>query len=323
MSLLLVGLMVRLIYIMQTDGDRYAKQVLSRQSYVSAVLPYERGEILDRKGTILAKSVLQYRLILDPKQLLMNEEDITPTMNALKQSFGIKPEDVQSILKDRPDSQYVILLKNIKQDAVDKYKQLTKYSSDITGIYFEEEYVRDYPYDTLASDVIGFTSADGTGHWGLEEYYNDELNGTNGREYGYYDSSLNIEKIVKKPENGNSLVSTIDANVQRIVQKHIKAFNEETGSKNIGVVVMNPNNGEILAMASDQDYNLNDPRNLSGIYTPEELSSMTEAQKSEALNKLWKNECISFGYEPGSTFKPFTISAGLEENVIAPDQVFH
>jgi stage V sporulation protein D (sporulation-specific penicillin-binding protein) len=322
-TLLLVGLMARLIYITQTDGDRYAKQVLSRQSYVSSVLPYKRGDIIDCNGTVLATSQLLYRLILDPKLLIQNQEYIDPTTIALSDSFGIAKEDIQKILTDKPDSQYVIVMKNLKYDTVKSFETLMEEKdSKITGVWFEEDYVRTYPFNTLASDVLGFTSTDNTGYWGIEEYYNEELNGTNGREYGYYDSELNVERIVKKAINGNSVITSLDANVQRIIQKKIIDFNTEFGSKSIGVLVMNPNNGEIIAMASNQEYDLNNPRNLEGIYTAEELAAMTEEQKTEALNALWKNDVISSTFEPGSTFKPVTIAAAMEEGVVTADNTY-
>ncbi|MFT4144893.1 MAG: penicillin-binding transpeptidase domain-containing protein [Mobilitalea sp.] len=321
-SLLLVGLMGRLIYITQVDGDRYTKQVLSRQSYTSAVLPYKRGSITDRNGTILAQSVLMYRLILDPLRLNENPKAQAPTMKALQDYFEITEATVQDILNTKPKSQYVTMLKNLDYDLVQTFKDYMKENEDILGVNFEEEYVRNYPFSTLASDVLGFTSADNTGFWGLEEYYNDELNGTNGREYGYYDANLNIERIVKKAVNGNTVVSTIDANVQRIIQEKIVEFNTEFGSKNIEVLLMNPNNGEILGMASNQEYDLNNPQDLSGIYSEEEIASMTAEQKTEVLNALWKNDVISSGFEPGSTFKPITIAAALEENLSEPEHTY-
>ncbi len=333
-TLLLVVLMGRLIYIMQTKGDLYAKHVLSRETYVSSVLPYKRGDITDRNGTVLARSELQYKLILDPKRLLLNEDCIPVTLTALVDNFGIEAETVRAILADevKSKSQYVILQKNVKYDAVQAYEAYvenfnkTKKKEDktnIIGVWFEEEYVRSYPYSTLACDILGFTSADNTGFWGIEEYYNDELNGTNGREYGYYDSNLNIERIVKKAVNGNNIVSTIDINAQRIIQEHIKQFNTEFGSKNIGVLVMNPNNGEIIAMASNQEYDLNNPRKLDGIIDAATLSAMTEEQKTEALNALWKNDIITSSFEPGSTFKPITIAAGLEEGLLLEENTFY
>lgn len=321
-ALLLAGLIGRLIYIMQTDGERYAKQVLSRQSYVRGVLPYKRGEILDRNGTVLARSELRYRLILDPQNLLYNSDKIPTTLEALKKYYNIEAETINNILKERPDSRYKILLENLQLSQVEDFKKLMEEDSNIKSLWFEEIYVRAYPYDSLACDIIGFTSPDNKGLWGIEEYYNDELSGTNGREYGYYDSSLNIERIIKKPQHGHTVVSTIDVNAQRIIQKHIRAFNEEIGSKNIGVIVMNANNGEILAMASNEEYNLNSPRDLSGIISEDELSAMTLEEKIEAMNRIWKNDVISSGFEPGSTFKPFTVAIGLEEGIISKNSSY-
>lgn len=320
---LLLGLMGRLIYINQADGERYAKQVLSRQSYVSSVLPYKRGDILDRNGTVLARSELQYKVILDPKLLLENKEHITPTISALTENFEIEAETLQSILEEKPDSQYVIVLKNQTYEKVKAFKELNEKDKNIIGVWFEEEYVRSYPNKTLACDVLGFTSADNIGYFGIEEYYNKQLNGTNGREYGYYDSSLNIERIVKKAVNGNSIVSTIDLNAQRIIQEHIKEFNAEFGSKSIGILVMDPNSGEVIAMASNQEYDLNDPRNLESFYTAQKLTSMTEDDKIKALNTIWKNDVISSGFEPGSTFKPVTIAAALEEAVVTQEDTYY
>jgi len=329
-ALLMSGLIARLIYIMQVDGERYAKQVLSRQSYVSSVLPYKRGEILDRNGTVLARSELTYRLILDAKLLLQYEGCIPPTVAALTEYFDIDSETIQSILAERAESHYIVLLKDLKYDEVDRFKQAmeqknksSKSSERILGVWFEEEYVRTYPYATLACDVIGFSSADNVGYYGIEEYYNDELNGINGREYGYYDAELNIERIVKKAVNGNSVVSTIDVNIQRIIQKHIRQFNEEFGSKNIGVLIMDPNNGEIIGMASNQEYDLNNPRDLSPFYSEEELASMTDEQKMTILNTLWKNDIISHNFEPGSTFKPLTVAAALEENLANDNSTYY
>ncbi len=321
-TLCMVGLMGKLVYIMQTKGDAYTKQVLSRETYVSSVLPYKRGDITDRNGTLLASSELQYKLILDPKQLLLHEECIEATITALQNNFNITAEELRDILDKKFDKQYVVVLKNLKYDEVENFKKAIQESEDITGIWFEEEYIRTYPYQSLACDILGFTSSDNTGYFGIEEYYNDELNGTNGREYGYFNSNLDLERIVKKAVNGNSVISTIDVNAQRIIQKHITTFNNEFGSKNIGILVMNPNNGEILAMASNQEYDLNNPRDLSGVYTEAELSVMSEEQKMEALNNLWKNDAVSSGYEPGSTFKPITVAAGLEENIIREEDTF-
>lgn len=319
-ALLLIGLMGRLVYIVQTNGDKYAKQVLSRQSYVSAVLPYKRGDILDSTGIVLAHSELQFRLILDPKLLLENGDCITTTMKALKDNFKIDADTINSILQEDANKQYVILKKNLSYDTVQTFEK--KKLKDIVGVWFEEEYVRNYPNNALACDLVGFASADNNGFYGIEEFYNEELNGINGREYGYYDSNLNIDRIEKKAVNGNTVVTTINADVQRIIQKKIKEFNSEIGSKNIGVLVMDPNSGGVIAMASNQEFNLNEPRNLEGIYTKSQLDTMTDEQKTNALNALWKNDAISWIYEPGSTFKPFTVASALEENLVSDNSTY-
>ena len=322
-ALLLFGLMGRLVYIVQIDGDKYTKQVLKRQTYVSSVLPFKRGEILDSNGTVLAHSVLKYKLILEPKLLLENEDCITATKKALKDTFGIEEDQVNNILEEKPDSLYVIVKKNLDYDTVQAFKEGEGKSEDVVGVWFEEQYVREYPYSTLACDVIGFSNSENTGFYGLEEYYNDELNGTNGREYGYYDSSLDIDRIVEEAVNGNSIITSINADVQRIIQEKIIEFNEEYGSKNIYILVMDPNNGEIIAMASNQEYDLNSRGSLEGIYTDEQLAGMTDEEKTQALNLLWKNDVISNNFEPGSTFKPITVAAALEENLVSDSTTFY
>ncbi|HHT97045.1 MAG TPA: peptidoglycan glycosyltransferase [Clostridiales bacterium] len=320
-------IIARLIYINMTDGERYKKKVLSRQSYVNAVTPFRRGEIKDRNGTSLARSELKYKLILDPNMLLLQKDKgkdyIEPTMNALKEYFEYDNDSFRSVLQEKADSQYVVLLKELEYNLVEEFKEFSIENKNIKGIWFEEEYVRSYPYSNVAPDLIGFVTSDNVGFWGIEEYYNNELNGINGREYGYYNSNLNIERIVKPAQNGNTIISTIDINIQNIVQKHIKEFNDEYGSKNIGIAIMNPNTGEIIAMASNEEYDLNNPRDLSEFYSEQEINQMSIDDKMEKLNIIWGNNVISDGFEPGSTFKPFTVSAALEENIINNNSTFY
>ena len=319
----MIGLIARLVHINRTDGERYAKKVLSQQTYTSTVIPFQRGSILDRKGTVLATSEKVYNIILDVKLMLGDKQYLNPTIKALTDCYdSIKKETVTDLVEKRPESRYVILEKGISYEDMMLFKNKEEKDKNIQGVWFEEDYVRKYPYKTLASDVIGFTSSGNVGNWGIEQYYNDQLNGVNGIEYGYIDSELKLEQTTKPAINGNTIVSTIDANVQGIVQEHIKSFNGETGSKNIGVLVMNPNNGEILAMASNEEYDLNNPMDLTSFYTKSQIKKMSEKEKLEALNKIWRNYTISDTYEPGSTFKPFTVAAGLEENVIHSNDTY-
>ena len=152
------------------------------------------------------------------------------------------------------------------------------------------------------------------------DYYNDTLNGINGRQYGYLNVDNNVEKTIKDAVNGQSLVTTIDINIQTIVEQKIAAFNEAhaneaaegPGSQNTAVIVMNPQNGEILAMADSSGYDLNNPWDLSAYYTQEEIDAMDEQTTLDTLNGIWQNFCTTYTYEPGSTAKPFTVAAGLE-----------
>ncbi len=316
-------LAIRLVYINKADGEAYKKRVLEQQSYVSSTIPYQRGTIYDSNGLVLAKSEKVFNIILDCKVFLTSEYYYKPSMDALCSVFGFTEDEIKAILEDKPDSQYYILKKGETVTNVLAYEELASKNKYIKGVWFEEEYVRTYPYDSLASRIIGFTNSGNVGTWGVEEYYNDILNGTNGRSYGYYDSELNLQKVTKDAQDGSSLVLTIDATIQALVEKHVSNFLQNTECNNIGVLVMNPNNGEIVAMTSNQEYNLNDPRNLSAWFTEEELAVMTDEEKYNKLNAIWRNFCISDTYEPGSTFKPYTIAAALEENLIEPDQDFY
>lgn len=316
-------MMGRLIYLNHSDGERYKQRVLSQQLFVSSTIPYQRGSIYDRNGTILAVSKKVYNVILDPKVLLTDESNVDPTIQALCTVFpSLEEGQLRNILTEKAKSSYVILLKKQEFDIMSQFEELAASNKKIKGVWFEEEYERTYPYSSIASHVIGYTSAGNVGTWGIEQYYNKVLNGTNGRIYGNYDAELNLKRNVKSAVNGYSIVSTIDLNIQNIVEGHIQTFMEEMGAMNVGVIVANPNNGEIYAMASNHSFDLNDPYNLSKYYAPVEIESMTEEDKLNALNAMWRNFCISDTYEPGSTFKPITVAAALEEDLVKPESTF-
>lgn len=330
------GLSARLIMINKEDGERYKKQVLSQQRYDSRTLPYKRGDIMDAKGTRMAMSEKVYNLVIDSKQMLEKEAYLEPTMQALISCFPLNEGEVRKYIADNPSSQYYVPLKQLTYEEISSFKELqndTETNPNIKGVWFEEEYRRTYPYGSLACDVIGFTGKDNTGTYGLEEYYNSTLNGTNGRQYGYLNDDATLERSIKAAVDGNSIMSTIDVNIQSIVEKYILEFNEkhkgeakgrenELGSKNTGVILMNPNNGEILAMASYPNFDLNNPKDLSAYYTPEEIEEMDDATYYDNLNKLWRNFCISDTYEPGSTAKAFTIAAGLEHGKLTGNESY-
>lgn len=328
-----VFLVGRITYINAASGDKYTKLVLDQQQYGSRTIPFKRGDIVDRNGTKIATSERIYNVILDMKVMLSKEEYIEPTIQVLEDCFGIAEEDVRTLVDKNPTGRYNILKKGVDYATAQKFNKIESDSEkypNVKGIWLEEDYVRKYPYNTLASDVIGFTVDGNVGSNGIEASYNSILNGTDGREYGYQDESTSFEQTVKEPENGQTVMSTIDLQVQSIVEKHILEFNEEhknqaregEGSLDTAVIVMNPQNGEILAEASYPNYDLNNPRDLTKYYTEEQIEAMSDEEKLDALNSLWNNFCVSDTYEPGSTFKPFVISAGLETGVLTGEESY-
>ena len=328
-TVVVLGLVIlcgRLIYLNYTEGDNYTINTLEQQNYSSKTIPYKRGDIVDRNGVVLATSIKVYNLILDPKIMLSDGgKYLEPTLEALNKCFGYDIAELAALVNENSSRSYYIYAKKLTYEQIEQFLELkddTKNNPNIQGVWFESEYERKYPFSSLACNVIGFTSAGNVGTWGIEEYYNNYLNGVDGREYGYVNND-NIMEAVKKPaEDGNSIVSTIDFNVQTIVEKWIKHYNELYQPDNIGVVIMDPRNGEILAMAGQNSYDLNNPRDLSAYFTEEQLSAMTDEDKLGELNKIWRNYCISDSYEPGSTSKPFTVAAALEEGTITPNQTF-
>lgn len=334
--LVFIALIVRLVYLNNKDGEKYAKRVLAQQTYVSNVIPYKRGDIVDRKDTVLATSEKVYNLVLDPKQTLeeKNVKEVKtqpykePTIKALVQCFGMDETELNKILTEKADKQYVVLEKQLTYDKVEKFNQYVEKLKDknkkssIPGVWFEEEYLRKYPLETVGSNFVGFTEKGNVGRWGIEEYYNEELNGSNGREYGYFDENLDLKRTVRPAVNGNKIVSTIDSNVQSIVEKEINKYNKEIGSANLAVMLMDPNNGEIFAMASNAQYDLNNPRDLEPFFSKKEIKAMTEEEQLTELNTIWRNYCISDAYEPGSTFKPFTVAMGFEEGILTGNETF-
>ncbi|WP_242957685.1 peptidoglycan D,D-transpeptidase FtsI family protein [Lachnoclostridium sp. An118] len=328
------GLVVRITYINASSGEEYTKIVLDQQQYDSRVIPYKRGDIVDRNGTKLATSERVYNVVLDVKAMLSDEDYVEPTKQVLKDCFGIEEETVDSLIEDSPDSRYSVLVKGIDYETAQKFNEIDEDDEnypDVQGIWLEDDYQRTYPYSTLASDVLGFTVDGNVGNGGIEGYYNSTLNGTDGREYGYLDSGSSVERTVKESVNGKTVVSTIDLQVQSVVEKYIQQFNDERknnatpgeGSKNTAVMVMNPQNGEILAEASYPNFDLNNPRDLTKYYTQEELDAMSDEETLNALNNLWKNFCVTDTYEPGSTIKPFTVAAALETGALTGDETFY
>ncbi len=356
--LIFVGLIYRLYIITRDNGDAYKKQVLSQQKYDSVTIPYKRGSILDCNGSVLASSEKVYNVILDSVALTSsgNEEAVDATVRALNKVFGIDIASTKSYYEENKDtSRYCILAKKVSYEKVAEFEALTnEENSLITGVWFEEEYMRTYPGGTLACDVIGFTTSDNVGSYGLEEYYNDVLSGNAGREYGYMTEDGTLERTTVAAEDGNSIVTTIDANIQSIVEKYLLKYNEEyagnvrpgNGANNVGCIIMDVNTGEILAMASYPNYDLNDTRNKDSLIgmpllddkgnrvkdeetgeklyiTEENIESIEGDALYQNYNALWKNFCIADAYEPGSVSKPLTVAGAIECGAITGNETYN
>lgn len=364
--LLLFGIVVvifvllnfRIAGITLKHGEEYTQQVLSQKYYDSTTIPYKRGDIVDRNGNVFARSKKVCNVVLDCFAINSKADFLEPTLEALEQVFDIDKNEVLGIItaEETRDSRYQVILREVdfeKEQEFEKLTELEEIPDDasesekkrievenewkvcVKGVWFEESYIREYPMDSMASTVVGFSNKANDGIVGLESYYNDILNGTNGREYGYLTEQSELERKIIAPHDGNRLVTTIDMNIQRVVEKYLNEIEQEhaatgpeqikgnLGSQNTGIIVADPNTGEILAMATNKGYDLNDPFNLEGWYTDAEIEAFDDEQYSQAANERWKNYCVEDSFEPGSTFKSMTIASGLELGAISDNDTFY
>lgn len=288
---------------------------------------------------------------------LQNSPEIDTTISALSEDFGIDKDSITAVIKEKPESRYQILIKGVSQKQKDEFEsrfvlseiEIARISSKyekteadamikdlkeakskqkdmIQGVILEDRYIRSYPYKSLASNVIGFCDNMGEGVAGIEKYYNDVLTGKNGRRYTYMDSSMLKTSKEEVPIDGNKIMLTLDMRYQRVIEKQMKRFKESHldgeghyGAKNLAMLVMDPRDGSIKAMATNAGYDLNNPRDLlaTGIYKQEDIDSMNEKATSDALNSLWRNYCVSEAYEPGSTFKPILLSYAIDSGAVS------
>lgn len=329
-----VCLIIRLVQINIADGDTYEKNVLTLLNYDGQTIPYKRGDITDRNGTVLATSEKIYNLVLDPYVITQSTDEKASEYAAevLEEYFSIDQATVKKTLEEQPNSRYVVLRRKMTYDEKKPYDDFLSsedendqkiISAVSSGIWFEESYQRMYPFSTLACDLIGFTSGDDIGLWGIESYYDKMLSGTDGRKYGYLNDDVDLQKVTEEPQNGKTIVSTVDINIQRIAEKYISEFMQETGAKNVAALVMNPNNGEVLGMASAPVFDLNKPRDLTiAGYTEDQIANMNDQDMSDALYQVWRNFCVNDTYEPGSTVKTMTVSYALDQALVDPDENF-
>ena len=329
----------KLLFIEIFNGDTYAQAALNRSRY-SSTIPARRGDIYDRNNVLLASSTMEYNLILDPAILLTegrNYLDITTRL--LEKCFDIPASELREKALDNPESRYIILKKGLSYSQVKDFIEMSKAESgtiaeflelpedykdkvEVAGAWLEDHYKRNYPYGQLACSVLGFTE-NGKGIYGIEKYYNEELSGTDGKKYTYLNNDNVVETVYRNSDDGYIFQLTIDYNIESIVEKYMAEMLVESGAQTIAVTIQDPNTGEFLAMADTNVFDPNNPRDLSVRYPYYDTDSWSDDFIAAKRIENWKNYCVSDTYEPGSTFKAFTVASALEEGSISEYQMFN
>lgn len=330
--ILFVILIGRLGWLQIVQGAEL-KEKMHRQLTASKVISPKRGTIYDSTGKALAISARVDTVSITPEKFVVEGDDGNidenktkklkeETAKAFSDIFDLNYEEALEKLSSEATN--VTIAKKVENDKIEKLKAWMDENEIYSGINIDEDSKRYYPYDNLASNLIGFCGTDNQGLWGLEYKWNDILTGTPGKITSAQDA---IEDLIPyengtyiAPQNGNDITLTIDANIQSIAEKYLKQACEENECKNGGnVIIMNPNNGDILAMATYPDYNLNDPYTLEFI-PDKEWKKMSGDEQNTKLQETWNNRAITSTYEPGSVFKIVTAAAGLEEGLVEPDE---
>lgn len=315
-SLLILALVGRLIYIQVVWSEELSEMAKAQQNK-NIPIPAERGSIIDRNGDKLAFSVKTYSVWAQPSEIKKSSE----TANLIADTLDVSPEPIIDKLLNA-QSTFVKIVSNITKSEEELLK-----SKGIGGISITEDTKRLYPYNSLASHVIGNVNLDGDGFTGLELYFNDTLKGepgvfhvttdVYGRQLAYGEDNL------EAPKDGNSLRLTIDDSIQFFVEDRLEAALEAHDAKSVSAIVMDPNTGEILAMSSKPDFDLNDPRKPDESVDDATWSAMTNDEKLNYWNNTWRNRVISDTFEPGSTFKALIASVALEEKLIDFNTTFY
>lgn len=313
---IMVGLMGRLVYLMIVQGDYYqelADDLHERERSIKAA----RGEIIDRNGVVLAANETVCTISVVYSQV----EDPEAVISLLSSQLDMEVDEVRKIVETYSSMERV--KSNVSKEVGDVIRE-----ADLAGVKVDEDYVRYYPYDELASKVIGFTGSDNQGIIGLEVMYDEYLMGENGTILTTTDASgLELEGIAEEriePVEGSTLQITLDYNIQNYIQQEAEQLLESKQAQAVQVIAMNPQNGEILAMVNVPEFDLNDPFTLNFEVEEGEVEEgeETEVSYEDQLNIMWRNGCINDTYEPGSTFKIVTATAALEEEVVSLDDVF-
>lgn len=310
-ALILAALIGRLIYLMVFDAEYYqelAQDLHEREREIKAA----RGEIVDRNGVVLATNRTVCTISVIHSQLEEPEEVIS----VLGRELGLSEAEVRK--KVEKVSSMEKIKTNVDKETGDRIR-----GYDLAGVKVDEDYKRYYPFDELASRVLGFTGGDNQGIIGLEVKYEEYLKGTNGTILTVTDArGVELEGVAEdriEPVAGETLQVSLDYNIQAYCEQAAMKVMEEKQAEAVSILLMNPQNGEIYAMVNVPEFNLNEPYELN---TGADESSLTDEELQDALNQMWRNRCINDTYEPGSVFKIITSSACLEEGVVSLDDTF-
>ncbi len=309
---ILVGLIGRLIYLMVFDADYYqglAEDLHEREREIKAA----RGEIVDRNGVVLATN----RTVCTISVIHSQVEDPERVIQVLCKELELEEAEVRK--KVEKVSSMEKIKTNVDKETGDRIREY-----DLAGVKVDEDFKRYYPYDELASRVLGFTGGDNQGIIGLEVKYEEYLKGINGTILTVTDArGVELEGVAEdriEPVAGETLLVSLDYNIQAYCQQAAQKVLEEKQAEGVGILLMDPQNGEIYAMVNVPEFNLNEPYELnSGV----DSSTLSDEELQDQLNQMWRNRCINDTYEPGSIFKIITSSACLEEGVVSLDDTFY
>lgn len=309
---IIAALLGRLVYLMVFDAEYYQKQAEAlheREREIKAA----RGEIVDRNGMVLATNKTVCTISVIHSQI----EEPKQVISILSKELEMEEDEVRKRVEKVSSMEKVKT--NVAKETGDRIR-----NHNLAGVKVDEDFKRYYPYDQLASKVLGFTGGDNQGIIGLEVKYEDVLKGTNGTILTMTDArGIELEGVAEdriEPVAGNTLKVSLDYNIQSFCEQAAEKVMEEKQAEAVSVMLMDPQNGEILAMVNVPEFNLNDPFTLNTENA--ETENMTDEKKQELLNQMWRNRCINDTYEPGSTFKIITSAACLEEGVVHLDDTF-
>lgn len=322
----------RVLYMKVVHGAEYEAAAKNQQiNRYDITIPPNRGSILDRNNQVLAISTTVYNVALDSLQLAevaeLSPEEQEKTLttlceyfpeldyNTLKQYVTINPETGELYMNNH----WKYLVKGIERSVKEELEAM-----NLKGVYFEKSSKRSYPLNSSACHLVGFTRGDA--QWGLEGYYNSYMEGTPGRSFILYNGADSVVHQDYDAKDGDTIITTIDYNIQKIAEEVVAETAAEWPAKNVAAMVMDPYTGEVYAMAESHSFDLNNPNEIPEWETDtkytENWDQLSSEEQLEYLNTMWKNFCVSDTYEPGSIFKPMVVAAGLEEGVITPNSSF-